>query len=393
MDQSSKYLIIGGGLAADAAARGIRESDKTGRITVLSAEKHPPYNRPPLSKKLWMGKPLESVWLKTEQAGVELRLDTRAMSGDPTKRAITDNRGEVYHYEKLLLATGGSPRHLPFPDDGVIYFRTLDDYRRVRELADRKAEFIIIGGGFIGSEIAAALNINGCKVSLVFPDKAIGARIYPPELSEFLNTYFQEKGVELFPTEKVRAVERSGAKMLAMTASGKTISGDAVIAGIGIQPETALAEAIGLKIDNGIVVDDLLRTSNPDIYAAGDVANFYSPALEARRRVEHEDNARTMGAVAGHNMAGKTERYHHLPYFYSDLFDLGYEAVGEFGTSLDIVQDWKEPFHKGVVYYLREGRVRGVLLWDTWGKVDAARQLIAAKEKFSRESIRGKITI
>jgi 3-phenylpropionate/trans-cinnamate dioxygenase ferredoxin reductase subunit len=392
VDLSSKYLIIGGGLTADAAVRGIRESDKTGGITVLSAETHPPYNRPPLSKKLWMGKPLETVWLKTEQAGIELRLDTRAVNGDPTKKTITDHRGDVYHYEKLLLATGGSPRRLPFPDDGVIYFRTLDDYQQARELADRKAEFVIIGGGFIGSEVAAALNINGCKVTLVFPDKAIGARIYPSELSQYLNDYFRQKGVELFPTETVRAVERSGTKMLVMTDSGKTITGDAVIAGIGIQPEKELARAIGLRTDNGIIVDELLRTSYTDIYAAGDVANFYSPVLGTRRRVEHEDNARTMGTVAGRNMAGKTEPYHHLPYFYSDLFDLGYEAVGEFGATLDIVQDWQEPYRKGVVYYLREDQVRGVLLWNTWGQVDAGRRLIAGKEKFSAESIRGRIT-
>ena len=227
---------------------------------------------------------------------------------------------------------------------------------------------------------------------MVFPDKSIGARIYPPSLSEFLNSYFQQKGAQLFSNEKVQAVERSGKKTLVMTGGDKTISADAVIAGIGIQPETDLAKSLGLKIDDGIVVDEQLRTSNSDIYAAGDVANFYSPALEMRRRVEHEDNARTMGTIAGRSMAGKSEHYNHLPYFYSDLFDLGYEAVGEFGAALDIVEDWKEPFRKGVIYYLREGRVRGVLLWNTWGQVEAARQLITARKQFGRESIKGMIS-
>lgn len=139
-------------------------------------------------------------------------------------------------------------------------------------------------------------------------------------------------------------------------------------------------------------MDELLRTSNPDIYAAGDVANFYSPALEKRMRVEHEDNANVMGEAAGRNMAGQSEPYHHQPFFYSDLFDLGYEAVGELDSSLDIIEDWVEPFRKGVIYYLREGRVRGVLLWNTWGQVAAATQLIAEKATHTSETLLGRIT-
>jgi len=158
MIKNYRYVIVGGGMTADAAVRGIRERDRTGNIAVLCGEKHPPYDRPPLSKKLWTGKPLDSIWRRTEQTGVELFLDTRAVSGDAVRKTITDNRGEVYGYEKLLLATGGAPRHLPFADDGVIYFRTLDDYQRLRASADRKSEFVVIGGGFIGSEIAAALS-------------------------------------------------------------------------------------------------------------------------------------------------------------------------------------------------------------------------------------------
>ncbi len=177
-----KYVIIGGGMTADAAVRGIRERDDSGNIAVLSGEKYPPYDRPPLSKKLWTGKPLDSIWRKTEQAKADLFLDTRAVNGDATRKTITDHRGEVYRYEKLLLATGGVPRRLPFAADGVIYFRTLDDYQRLRALADGKSAFIVIGGGFIGSEIACALAGSGCKVTMVFPDSGIGARIYPPKL-------------------------------------------------------------------------------------------------------------------------------------------------------------------------------------------------------------------
>jgi NADPH-dependent 2,4-dienoyl-CoA reductase/sulfur reductase-like enzyme len=388
--KSYQYIIIGGGMTADAAVRSIRKRDDSATIALLSDEKHPPYNRPPLSKKLWTGKPLDSIWRKTEQAKADLFLDTRAVNGDATRKTITDNRGETYRYEKLLLATGGVPRRLPFAAEGVIYFRTLDDYQRLRGLADRKYQFVVIGGGFIGSEIAAALAINDCKVTMVFPDRGIGARIYPPKLSEFLNDYYREKGVEVLTGEKIRALEKKGERFTVTTESGKTLSTGAVVAGIGIELQTDLAQSLGLKIDNGIVVDEHLRAA-PDIFAAGDVANFYSPALDMHRRVEHEDNANTMGAMAGRNMVGASEKYEHLPYFYSDLFDLGYEAVGEFGANLEIVEDWKEPFRKGVVYYLRAGHVRGVLLWNTWGQVDAARSLIAGKETFSAAALAGRI--
>ena len=386
-----KYLIIGGGMTADAAVHGIRERDKSGTIAVLCSEKHPPYDRPPLSKKLWTGKPLDTIWRKTGQAVTDLFLDTRAVNGDVAAKTITDNRGEVYRYEKLLLATGGVARRLPSAPDDIIYFRTFDDYQRLRALADRKSGFIVIGGGFIGSEIAAALSTNGCKVSMVFPDSGIGARIYPPELSKFLNGYYREKGVEVLTGEKVRVLEKTGAGFTVKTESGKSLFADAVVAGIGIKPEVGLANSLGLKIDNGIVVDEQLRAAAPDVFAGGDVANFYSPALGVRRRVEHEDNANTMGAMAGRNMAGAAEKFEYLPYFYSDLFDLGYEAVGEFGTGLEIVEDWKVPFHKGVVYYLKDGRVRGVLLWNTWGQVDAARALITAKESVSAAVLVGRI--
>jgi NADPH-dependent 2,4-dienoyl-CoA reductase/sulfur reductase-like enzyme len=176
------------------------------------------------------------------------------------------------------------------------------------------------------------------------------------------------------------------------TGNGLEIAADGVVAGLGIEPNTALAGQAGLKVDNGIVVDELLRTSNPDIYAAGDVANFYSAALDKRMRVEREDNANVMGEMAGRNMAGQSDIYSHQPYFYSDLFDLGYEAVGELDSSLDMVEDWKEPFGKGVIYYLRDSRVCGVLLWNTWGQVAAATRLIAEKAAHSRSTLTGLIS-
>lgn len=387
-----KYVIVGGGMAAAAAVGGIREVDPHGSIAVICAEKHAPYDRPPLSKALWTGqKTVAALSRDVAGPGVELHLGKRVVALDAAKKTVTDDAGNVHGWEKLLLATGGAPRRLPFADEGTIYFRTLDDYLRLRELADGGASLAVIGGGFIGSEIAAALAMYGKRVTMVFPEEGIGARIYPRGLSAFLDAYFRERSVTVLPGQSVSGLRRDGARVALSTGTAE-VSADAVVAGIGIVPEVGLAQSAGLAVDNGIVVDEYLRTGHPDILAAGDVASFYSPVLDRRLRLEHEDNANTMGRVAGRNMAGRAEPYHHLPFFYSDLFDLGYEAVGELDSRLDVVEDWKEPFRKGVVYYLREGRVRGVLLWNTWGQIEAATAMIASKAPRSRAQLVGAIS-
>ena len=381
------YLIIGGGMTAAAAVQGIRTTDFSSKIGIISDESNPPYNRPPLSKALWKGEPLEKIWRMTAPDNVEIHLSRRVKSIDTVNKQVVDDKDCVYAYNKLLLATGGRVRMLPWNVDGIIYFRTLDDYQRLRLLAEKGNEFIVIGGGFIGSEIAAALAMNRKTVTMIFPDDTIGARVYPPALSRFLNTYYQSKGIKLLTHESVVSIEKRGLQYVLKTTSGKELKADGVVAGIGIEPNQELAGSAGLEVGNGILVDEFLQTKNPDISAAGDVANFFSPALGKRVRVEHEDNANTMGEIAGKNMAGARSAYHHLPFFYSDLFDLGYEAVGELDSRLQMVEDWKEENREGVVYYLNEGRVRGVLLWNTWGQVDAARALIAEKGPLSDQNL------
>jgi NADPH-dependent 2,4-dienoyl-CoA reductase/sulfur reductase-like enzyme len=385
------YLIVGGGMTAAAAARAIRETDPTAAIGLISAEPHPPYARPPLSKGLWKGDPEAGIWRSAETAGIELRLGRRVTAIDVQGKTVTDNGGDAVTYGKLLLATGGTPRQLPLDTEQIIYFRTYDDYRRLRALANEQLRFAVLGGGFIGSEIAAALRQAGRDVVMLVPEDGIGARVFPADLSRFLAGYYREQGVALHTGEGFAALTPSAGKVIVKTTTGRDLLVDVVVAGLGIRPNVDLAEQAGLRVDNGIVVDDLLRTSAADIFAAGDVANFFNPALGVRMRVEHEDNANTMGAAAGRSMTGPGKPYTHLPFFYSDLFALGYEAVGELDPRLETVTDWKEPFREGVVYYLKQGRVRGVLLWNTWGQVDAARALIAELGPFRRENLMGRL--
>lgn len=387
-----KYLIIGGGMTADSAVKGIREIDLNGSIGVIAGEPNPPYKRPPLSKGLWKNKPEESIWLHTDEAGIELMLERRVVKLTPGAKLVTDGQGINYSYDKLLLANGGTPRRLQFDPKGVIYYRTFADYKLLRSTLESCKRFAVIGGGFIGSEIAAALTMNGAKCTMIFPDDGISGMQFPKDLAEYVSSYYRERGVEVISDDVVSDVTREKDEFSVNTLGGRRINAGAVVAGLGILPNVGLAEDAGLGIDNGVSVDVFLRAGAPDVFAAGDVASFFNPALGKRMRVEHEDNALTMGRHAGLAMAGRMEPYEHLPYFYSDLFDLGYEAVGEINSRHDIFADWKEPFKEGVIYYLKDQRLRGVLLWNVWDKVPAARELIAQGGPFTEEDLKGAIS-
>ena len=372
---STRYLIVGGGMTGDAAVKGIREHDADGSIVLVGAERHPPYARPPLTKGLWSGADEAKIWRGTEAAGAELRLGRRIVSLDLDGRRATDDAGEQYEWEKLLLATGGRPRTIP-GTDGVVYFRTLDDYRAVRSRVAEGSSAVVIGGGFIGSEIAASLAAIGCRVTMVFPEPGIAWRVLPPGLSHFVTEDFRARGVVVLTEETVEAAGAGSVK----TGSGQTLEADVVIAGLGIEPVTDLADAAGLAIDNGIVVDELGRVEGwEDVFAAGDVANFPLAALGRSFRLEHEDHAKSHGRAVGANMAGAEARYDHVPFFYSDMFDLGYEAVGEVDSRLETVESWQEPNRKGIVAYVDDARrPRGFLFWNVWDHVEQGRELIRA---------------
>lgn len=375
------YLMVGGGMAAAAAIAGIREIDDAGAIGVITSEPHPPYDRPPLSKRLWRKEPLDSIWRQGNMATVTLHEGRTARSLDVQSKQVIDDHGDVYRFDKLLLATGSRPRRLPVDGDGVIYYRTLDDYERVRQVAAQRGTFVIIGAGFIGSEMAAALAMNGAPVTLVFPDEAIGSQLYPSHLAQAVNALFRAKGVDLVPrTHAIACESRNGKQILTVrgidSGGERSIIADGVIAGIGVEPNVELARAAGLEVNDGIRVDASLRTSHPDIFAAGDVAAIHNASLEAWRRVEHADNANSTGGYAGVAMAGRTVRYEYLPFFYSDFFEVGYEAVGDVDARLDMVEEWRIPNVEGTVTYLRDGQVRGALYWNVYGSLGTGRHAI-----------------
>jgi 3-phenylpropionate/trans-cinnamate dioxygenase ferredoxin reductase subunit len=367
-------------MTADAACRGIRERDSEGSIGLIGAEPVPPYSRPPLSKGLWQGKDEASIWRGTGELGVELHLGRRVLAIDRAERSVSVDDGEHIGFERLLLATGGRPRRLAGSGaDQVIAYRTFADYQRLREQAGPGVRALVVGGGFIGSELAAALASAGCRVTILFPEPAIGTRLFPADLAAAVDAVYREHGVEVRPGALVEGVEAGPELVLA---GGERLAGEVVVAGLGIDPASELATAAGLRVDDGIVVDAYgVADDRGEIFAAGDVARFPAPVLGTLIRVEHEDNANSHGFAVGANMAGASEPYEHLPFFYSDLFELGYEAVGEVDSRHETVAEWAEPYRTGVVAYLdAERRPRGFLLWNVWGRVADATGLIAAGE-------------
>lgn len=389
--ETYKYIIVGAGLAGTSAAKAIREIDKDGSILLAGRECHPPYDRPPLSKDLWFGdKQIEDTFIEPlsfyTDNDIELRPGTTIEQIDPEKRTVTDQKRRVLGFEKLLLATGGSPRRLGIPgrrDPGICYFRSLDDFTRLSRLITADTRALVIGGGFIGTEMAAAISSKTKAVSMLFPGAYPCASVFPPSLGEAIARQYRERDIELLAEDQPVSIERRGDVFAASTKKGQCIEADVLVAGIGIRPEVELAREAGLELEDGIVVDDRLRTSHRDIYAAGDNAQFFYPSLDQRRRVEHWDCASSQGAQAGRNMAGADTPYTSLPYFFSDLFDFGYEAVGDTDPSLEVRTVWETPNEKGIIYYCKDNRVRGVMMCNVWDKVDEARALIQSQKEVS----------
>jgi 3-phenylpropionate/trans-cinnamate dioxygenase ferredoxin reductase subunit len=389
--KKTQYLIIGGGMAADSAVHGIRSMDQEASISLISNESDPPYNRPPLSKGLWQGKSVEKIWRHTEKQQVDICLDTEIVNLNLLGKSVSDNRGNEIHFEKVLLVTGTSPRKFPFGGESINYLRYFKDFERLKLLVDQRDRFTIVGGGFIGSEIAASLCLLGKKVTMIFPEKWMNQRIFPMEISSHIHNVFIQHDVNILSGISVTGFEEQGEEKIIHlnTKAGvsQNLISDGVIAGLGVIPNTKLAQDAGLAVENGIKVNSQFQTENPDVFSAGDVANYPDYYLKKNRRVEHEDHANMSGILAGKNMTGTGLSYEYLPYFYSDLFDIGYEAVGELDSNLDVTTDWIDSFKSGTFYYQRDSKIVGVLFWNNWGKLDKAREIILESKIFNKNDL------
>lgn len=405
-----RYLVVGGGMAADAAVKSLRKADPAGSVLLVSAEADAPYKRPPLSKGLWQNGDESKVQLGTAASGAQLLLSREVVSLDADAGSATLDDGTVVRYQYALLATGARARNLPFlaPLQNAIPYRTYRDYQRVLQLLQPGARVVVVGGGFIGSEMAAALSTRGAHVGMIFPEQHIGGGRFPATLAARIDADYQQRGVQLFRGSGVQSARSEGTQVVLELADGTELPADLVLVGVGTQPNDELASGAGFLTDNGVVVDAGLRAMKPggevgNVFAAGDVASFEWPGLGRRMRIEHEDNAYSMGAAAGRFMAAQAlaggappsadarVTYNHLPFFYSDLFDNGYEAVGLLDPRMDVVEDWRNGGKEGVVYFLEDGLVRGVLLWNTWGQVDAARDLILSSKRHAPEELMGRL--
>jgi len=374
---SYDYLIVGGGMAADSVAKGIRLEDRAGRVGLISEELDAPYNRPPLSKAVWQGLPLEQVYRPTPGRQVQMHLGRRVVELDLARHVVRDERGEIYRYGKLCLATGGRPKRLQGTDSGVIYFRTLADFRRLHACVRPGARVALIGGGLVNTELASVLAAKGASVTLIHRAQTLLNRILPPLLALQLQARLQSQGIRLLLGACANQALTPSRLQLG---DGNTLDVEVIVAGLGLQPNDELAKAAGLQVDGGIVVQEDLRTSHPDVFAAGDVCRFYCPALGRSIRGEHEEHANFSGIAAGRAMAGRLHRYDVVPYFYSQVGELLYEGVGDTDTRLKLTCE-PNPTHPGAwcVRYWEASRLRGMLFWNGGTDVERAQQLIRAQ--------------
>ena len=324
-----KYLLIGGGLASAEAAKQVRRVDAEGSIALVSDEALLPYNRPPLSKEYLRGEATEPLEFASAADYEELRVTTvlgsAVTSLDAAASTATLDNGEVYSYEQALLATGGAPVRLPVPGAdlaGVYYLRDAGDAEAIGAAAKEAKRAVVVGAGFIGLETAASLRQMGLDVTVIEMADAIWPRFADRNLAAHVQKLSEARGVEFLMSSPVEGFEGDGDRVSAVLAGGTSVACDLAVVGVGIRPNTGLAEGAGLEVDDGIVVDEQMRSSVPNVFAAGDVANYPDPIFEKRRRVEHWGHAEYSGQVAGANMAGEEMRYDLLTYVWSDIFDL-----------------------------------------------------------------------
>jgi 3-phenylpropionate/trans-cinnamate dioxygenase ferredoxin reductase subunit len=383
-----RIVIVGGGLAGAKAAETLRTEGFDGELTIVAAERERPYERPPLSKEVLRGdKDRETARVHEEgyydQAGIALRLGEAATALDTAAGTVTLDGGETLPWDRLLIATGAEPRRLPVPGGdlpGVVALRTLEDSDRLREVARSGGRLVVIGAGWIGCEAAASARELGADVTVVEMADVPLERVLGARVGGIYADLHRQHGVELLTGARLEAIEGDGRAERIRLAGGRTVDCSAVLVGVGVTPRTALAEAAGLAVDNGILVDATLETGAPGVFAAGDVANAVHPFYDGRRvRVEHWANALNQGPVAARNMLGAGEPYERLPYFFSDQYDAGMEYSGLASAEDEVVIRGDESARELVAFWIAEGRVLAGMNMNVWDVNDNVQELIRSR--------------
>jgi len=388
-------MIVGASLTGAKAAEALRKEGYDGRIVLIGEEPNPPYIRPPLSKDYLRGEIERDqifvhprAWYDERQIELHLSTPVRAVEPAPQEAVLDDGRRLAF--DRLLLATGASPRRLDIPGNdlaGVHYLRTVEDADAIRVAATAARRVVVIGGGWVGAEVAASIRLLGPPVAMVAPGSVPLERVLGPEVGAVYRDLHAEHGVDLVMNQRAAAFRGRTTVAAVETADGTRIEGDLVVVGVGAQPRTQLAADAGLDVGDGILVDEYLETSAPGIFAAGDAAAAWHPLLRARIRVEHWDNARRQGPVAARNMLGKAEPYARIPYFYSDQYDLGMEYAG-FAPTWDQVVFRGEPAGRAfVAFWLKDGRVLAGMNANVWQVNDAIAALVASRERVAIERL------
>lgn len=394
---TTTYVIVGASLAGAKAAQAMRDNGFDGSVVLVGDERERPYERPPLSKGFLKGEQAkDEVYVHPERwyadHDVELRLGVTVTGLHRKEQEIELAGGERLEYDRLLLATGSSPRKLPVPGaglGGVHYLRRLGDSESLRERFTQGGPLVVIGGGWIGLEVAAAARHHGVEVTIIEPQPAPLHAALGSEIGDVFAALHRANGVQVRTGSGVKAIEGSDGRVtgVTITTGGQLLPAGAVVIGVGISPNTRLAEAAGLEVDNGVVVDERLQSSDPAIWAAGDVANAYNPLLDQRVRVEHHANAANQGKAAGALMAGRGEPYAKLPYFFSDQYDLSMEYHGHVGPGgYDDLVLRGDPASGSpwLAFWLLEGRVLAGMNVNDWDAADGIKVLARARAAVDR---------
>ncbi len=388
MSDIRSVIVVGAGLAAGTAVAAMRDAGYDGGLVVLGEEPHRPYERPPLSKDLLLGTSRADDALVHpagwyDEHDVDLRLGVRAVGLDRGSGEVVVSTGERLGYDRVLLATGSAPRRLRVADDSgapIAYLRTFEDSLRIRAALRPGARVVVIGGGWIGLEVAAAARAAGSEVTVVESLEAPLLRVLGPEVAATFAGLHREHGVDLRTGAGVERIDSAGATGVVHLTDGSSLTADLVVVGIGVVPVTALAEEAGLGVDDGVVVDEHLRTTDPAVYAAGDVASAWHPGLGRRLRVEHWDTAIGQGGTAGRGVVGGDEVYDRMPYFFSDQYDLGLEYVGSVGPDGydDVVLRGDVDGRVFTAFWIAGGRVVAGMHVNDWDAIDPVRAIVDA---------------